>query len=104
MISELHSIRIEALTSKSNHGLSCLRKCPHCGQVRSKVEGCDGQTTCGERPSSSNDMRDPSYAVMSTFTFHWNAKKLSITKSGSKAANKNTKSGQGIGCGKSVIW
>jgi len=31
-----------------------LKKCPYCHLVWVKVEGCDGETTCGNRPSSSN--------------------------------------------------
>ena len=55
------------------------------------MEGCKGDTTCGSRPSTVNDLRDPAYAEMATFTFHWvkggKAKKgqLQIQKSGSKA-------------------
>ena len=26
-----------------------IRRCPHCGEIWMKVEGCDGQTRCGER-------------------------------------------------------
>ena len=31
-----------------------FRKCPHCGEVWTKVEGCDGSTTCGNLPTNSD--------------------------------------------------
>jgi small GTP-binding protein len=33
-----------------------IKKCPHCGLVWFKVQGCDGETTCGNLPSSANDL------------------------------------------------
>lgn len=31
-----------------------LRKCPFCGLVWTKVSGCDGETTCGNRPENTD--------------------------------------------------
>ena len=44
----LFDIRKECLKYQSDQNASELRKCPHRGQVWAKVEGCDGQTTCGK--------------------------------------------------------
>jgi len=107
----LHSIRIQALGYHSDHGVNDLRQCPHCGLKWAKVEGCEGNTTCGNRPAGGNDLRDPAYAEMATFTFHWvkggKAKKgqLQIQKSGSKAVQApRPRSGSGPGCGKTINW
>ena len=76
-----------------------------------KVEGCEGNTTCGERPETGNDLRDPAYAAMATFTFHWvkggKAKRgqLQISKSGTKGVQMpRASSGSGPGCGKTINW
>jgi len=122
MIVELRGIRIEALDSQSGHGVGGrgLRKCPHCGQVWTKVEGCDGETICGERPNNPNDTRGrktPSFhlglnfepqiapTVMATFTFAWDesTKKLGITKSGTKGVMKG-REGRGHGCRNHIVW
>ena len=103
----LFDIRTECLKYQSDQTASELRKCPYCGQVWAKVEGCDGDTTCGNRPSVANDMRSSAYAVLSTFTFFWFGGKLRIEKSGEKKVSSNPKplqSMQGQGCGKSINW
>ena len=64
----LYDIRTECLGYQSEHGVSELRKCPHCGLIWTKVEGCEGETTCGNRPSAVSDFRDPSYAELGNFT------------------------------------
>ena len=105
----LYDIRIECLKYQSDQSASDLRKCPHCGKVWAKVEGCDGETTCGSRPSTVNDMRSPEYSVLSTFTFIWSGGSLRIEKSGKKEvssnmAPKNGENDPGGGCGKSIKW
>jgi len=107
----LHEIRLEALNNHSaHHGVSELRKCPHCGIVWAKVEGCAGSTTCGNRPAMQNDLRDASYGVMATFTFNWRfgqrnsfgVKKSGIKKVQARKASSSTK--DPLGCGKSINW
>ena len=104
----LYDVRVEAARYHSAHGVEQARRCPHCNLVWTKVEGCDGVTTCGNRPSVSLDVRDPSYGVLGTFTF----KKLSdgvcsIFKTGSRTvpnrAREETTS-KFYGCGKSITW
>ena len=46
----LYNIRAECSRYQSDQSASELRKCPHCGHVWAKVEGCDGATTCGNIP------------------------------------------------------
>ena len=106
MLPDLRAIRIEALAYQSNHGVTCLRKCPHCGQVWTKVEGCGGTTTCGAMPSKSLDVRDDSFTVMATFTFAWDelTEKLTITQSGLKSAQIQGEAESGAGCGRSIDW
>jgi len=105
MIIELRAIRTETLAYQNNHGVSCLRRCPHaqCGQVWTKVEGCEGATICGAIPSRANDQN---FSEMATFTFSWNEldKKLTITQSGTKSAKTSGRSAKGTGCGQSINW
>ena len=63
----LCDIRTECLGCQSERGVSELRKCPHRGLIWTKVEGCEGDKTCGNRPSAVNDFRDPSFAEVGTF-------------------------------------
>ena len=103
----LFDIRTECLKYQSDQNASELRKCPYCGCVWAKVEGCDGNTTCGERPSTVNDMRSSAYAILSTFTFIWFGGSLRIEKRGEKKVSSNPKplqSMQAQGCGKSINW
>ena len=105
----LYDIRTECLEYQSDQSASDLRRCPHCGKVWAKVEGCDGVTTCGNRPSTVNDMRSSEYSVLSTYTFSWFGGSLRIEKSGEKkvsshVAPKNHEKNPGSGCGKSITW
>ena len=101
----LYDIRTECLGYQSEHGVSELRKCPHCGIIWTKVEGCEGATTCGNRPSSVNDVRDPAYAELGTFSFRWHDDgSLSITKARRKTVKSERSSIPQFGCGKSINW
>ena len=101
----LYDIRTECLSYQSEHGVSELRKCPHCGLIWTKVEGCEGDTTCGNRPSFVNDFRDPSYAELGTFSFQWLGDGcFYISKIGRKNIKSEKRSGAHYGCGKSINW
>ena len=63
----VYDIRTKCLGYQSEHGVAELRKCPHCGLIWTKVEGCEGDTTRGNRPNAVNDFRDPSYAELAPF-------------------------------------
>ena len=100
----LYDIRNECTGFQNEHGVSELRRCPHCGLVWTKVEGCTGATECGKRPTIVNDIRDSSYAVLATFTFRWIGNKLNIFKSGKKSLKKEASTQDSVGCGKSITW
>ncbi|XP_068751443.1 uncharacterized protein [Montipora capricornis] len=100
----LYDIRTECLGYQSEHGVSELRKCPHCGLIWTKVEGCEGDTTCGNRPNNVNDLRDPSYAQLGTFSFRWLDGRLRITKVSHKTVKSERSSRPQFGCGKSINW
>ena len=101
----LHYIRLEAAGFQSEHGVGEARRCPHCNLVWMKIAGCDGNTTCGNRPSTVIDVRDPSFGVLGTFTFKWIGNFLDIIKSGTKTLEtKDFSSSHGIGCGNTINW
>ena len=102
----LYDIRTECLGYQSEHGVSELRKCPYCGRIWAKVEGCEGDTTCGKRPSTANDFRDSAYAVLGTFSFRWlDNGNLEITRSGGKTVKSAmSSSASAIGCGATINW
>ena len=101
----LFHIRTECREYQSAHGVSELRKCPYCGIIWTKVEGCDGDTTCGNRPSTVYDFRDSAYAILGTFSFSWLGKgELKITKSIDKTAKQEQNSKPAVGCGKTINW
>ncbi|XP_068698366.1 uncharacterized protein [Montipora foliosa] len=100
----LYDIRTECLGYQSEHGVSELRKCPHCGLIWTKVQGCEGDTTCGNRPYNVNDFRDPAYAQLGTFLFRWFDGRLRITKVSHKTVKSERSSKPKFGCGKSINW
>ena len=65
-----------------------FRKCPHCGEIWQKVEGCDGITECGKRPSGKFDV--VSTGKMANFEFLWDSitQKLATKKGFSKGQNQ----------------
>ena len=101
----LYDIRTACVAYQSEHGVSELRKCPYCSTIWTKVEGCEGDTTCGSRPSTVNDFRDSAYSVLGTFSFRWLGNgNMEITKSGGKTVKSERNSSSAIGCGKTINW
>jgi len=102
----LYDIRTECLGYQSEHGVSELRRCPYCSTIWTKVEGCEGDTTCGNRPSTASDLRDSAYAVLGTFSFRWLGNgKLEISRGGGKTVKSEKPSSSSfIGCGRSINW
>ena len=41
-----------------------IRKCPHCAEIWINEEGCDGETTCGNRDWSKGQYDSPSTNTM----------------------------------------
>jgi len=105
----LHEVRLEGLAFLPQAGqVGAFRQCPHCKEVWTKVQGCEGQTTCGNRPTAANDVRDKDYSQMATFTFKWDQTKkdLEISRGGNKFARgySSSETKGKAGCGKSVVW
>jgi len=58
---------------------SDFRKCPYCDSVWAKIEGCDGSTVCGCRPTEEYDIRSClSYGEMYLFLFEMGYRQWSI--------------------------
>jgi GTP-binding protein EngB required for normal cell division len=103
----LYDVRAECVGFQIEHGVSELRKCPHCGLIWTKVEGrdCEGSTTCGNRPSTVNDIRNSAFSVLATFSFEWIGNKLNITRGGNRIVNsQKSSSSTFVGCGKTITW
>ncbi len=102
----LFDIRTTALAFQSDHGVTELRRCPHCGLVWDKIEGCDGDTVCGEIPSSKIDVRNSNFAVLATFTFDFEGGQLRIRKSGQRDLRREAggSARRGVGCGRTINW
>merc|ERR1712179_22650 len=102
----LHEVRVEGLAFQATQ-VGDFRAGPHCNQVWTKVEGCQGVTTCGNRPRAANDLRAKDFAEMATFTFKWDQTKedLAIFQTGTKSArNYFRDEKKGAGCGRYVTW
>ena len=110
----LHDIRVETRTFAARElGTQDMRKCYHCGLVWTKVEGCNGVTTCGSVPAQTIEHR--SYGVMSSFTFQIIKSKdiqkcLKITQAPKKRVilrprtTNNNNLPRAAGCGKQIDW
>jgi len=97
----LFEVRTMALGYQSQSGISDLRKCPHCCQVWAKLEGCDGATTCGNKPSDF----DGRSSVFANFQFSFDGMKLQITRAGTRcSASASCSSGGNAGCGRPIAW
>ena len=86
-----------------------FRKCPHCGEVWTKVEGCKGSTTCGNRPTVPIDARKEMHRKMSTYTFRWisESNRLQINRNpyiSKRKTDATTPIMPAHGCGKSIKW
>ena len=87
----LSDIRTEAAKYHQKYEKSGFRSCPHCGEVWTKIEGCDQGTQCGNRPSDEN-VDDQRRGEMSHFQFEWiyTTEKLAIVKTGETQRRKKT--------------
>eukprot|EP00415_Alexandrium_ostenfeldii_P001143 UN1143 len=86
---------------------NAIRRCQHCREVWVKVEGCDGATTCGARPSCGDIGKSDHY-----FRLCWERvdgflrpAKFSMRRQMSTAATSDaSKDVRPIGCGGSIVW
>jgi len=118
LCSVLFDVRIEALKTSTAHEGE-MRKCPHCGEVWYKQEGCDGATTCGNRDWQNEMLQyglDVKRGYMATYTFIWKRKKngksfgvhekLEVKKRDEVNVTKRriNKAVRGAGCGRQITW
>lgn len=98
----LFDVRTMALAYQNNAGISTLRKCPWCGEIWAKLEGCDDGTTCGNRMTE----RESRFNTLGSFMFIFDGKDLKITKVGTKALLSPSVNSRihGRGCGKPIDW
>lgn len=77
-----------------------MRKCPYCEQVWIKVEGCDGVTTCGARPSIYERR------AFTKWTWQVDSGKLEWSREAldSAPALEIDESDNGGGCGQEIEW
>mmetsp|Transcript_43268 Transcript_43268/g.119642 ORF Transcript_43268/g.119642 Transcript_43268/m.119642 type:complete len:426 (+) Transcript_43268:115-1392(+) len=99
----LFDVRTLALGYQSQHGISELRRCPHCGLVWAKLDGCNGITVCGN-VMHGPDVRNSSFGTLGTFAFFWTGNGLNISRTGSRAARSGARSVGHIGCGRDINW
>ena len=104
----LRFVRIAAMEYHDDV-ITDFRKCPHCGEIWQKVEGCDGSTECGKRPSGKFDVS--STGQMANFEFLWDSitQKLATKKVSQRdrinASNLGSKTNEKKqGCGKEIAW
>ena len=99
----LLELRTRCLHFTSNHGVNELRRCPHCGLVWAKIDGCNN-VVCG-RANGILDVRRKNNGIMATFRFLWNAEReeLEITRTGERRA-RYVQASRGVGCGATLDW
>ncbi|XP_066913973.1 uncharacterized protein [Clytia hemisphaerica] len=110
----LYDVRMEALKHQNDASGSYLRQCPHCKEIWTLVIGCDGKTTCGNRPLGKQESERN---VMATFLFtplvsdpsgkniDLDIVKISEKQVLSSSGRKSSKSElKFLGCGKEIIW
>jgi len=87
----LHDVRIEAMTWHKNV-VTDFRKCPFCATIWTKVEGCNGSTTCGKRPQEEKD--DWSGGITASFAFIWDSvyERLVVKPRPKESTNEENKS------------
>lgn len=90
-----------------------IKRCPHCKEIWFKVVGCDGETTCGNRPT---DKRfDALITPWWRFTFtridrkiQWEKLKMDVISETASPSihlkQARAQSGQAMGCGKPFLW
>lgn len=104
MTNQLRSVLLEvrtlALGYQNSAGVSDLRRCPHCGTIWAKIEGCDGETTCGNRVKKI----DGRYSTLANYSFNYIGRELRISKLGSRSVRIRASDLSGVGCGRTITW
>ena len=103
----LRDVRIEAMKYHVDV-VTDFRKCPYCGEIWQKVEGCEGDTQCGNRPSGKWDQ--VSGGKMANYLFSWNKKLQALVTRKIASVSKEIETNcSGVaakqrGCGKTINW
>jgi len=100
MRAELFQVRVIVASHHSDANVGTLRKCPLCGIIWGKWEGCDSATTCGARPSVAKEFRN---GVFHGFTFI-RGESLQVEETAATKRPTARTSGDAIGCGGSITW
>ena len=90
-----------------------FRKCPYCGEVYVKVEGCAGSTFCGNRPVKSE--WDGGRRRYANYKFSWRLDKATFEHISFNIRRTNFSqlrtqglskfwSTKGFGCGRKITW
>ena len=85
---------------------NALRRCQHCGEVWVRVEGCDGETTCGLVPETGDPYGDESYFKYMWMKVGeaWRPKKLGRRKNTRAVREDSKTSAKQVGCGRPIVW
>ena len=97
----LYEVKLQVYAQQPAHGVMEARECPYCSKVWTKVEGCDGVTTCGSAPSKADTIRR---GMMCHFRFTRNKSKLTIERLDDKDVKLNQSRGSGGGCQRQITW
>ena len=99
----IFDIRLEALQYYNDQYCDELRKCPHCGIIWAKVEGCE-YTTCGDVSEEITfDTSTKNKVSLANFCFSIEDGDLVIKRNG-KTNFVNKKKSKNIGCGQPIDW
>ncbi|EAS06486.1 signal recognition particle receptor beta subunit (macronuclear) [Tetrahymena thermophila SB210] len=80
-----------------------FKRCPNCNLIWLKVEGCDGNTTCGNRYFGKDFFQTSKYFMR--YIFDWrNLKWVKQQQNKSQQKDNYQKNDQGIGCGSTFNW
>ena len=105
----LRDVRIEAMKYHVDVETD-FRMCPYCGEIWQKVEGCEGDTQCGNRPSEELKWDQVNGGKMANFIFFWNKTiQELVTRKISRFIRENETKSSGVaatqrGCGETINW
>lgn len=97
---------VSSQSDDTSNWRNALRRCQHCGEVWVRVEGCDGETTCGLLPQTGDPYGEDSYIDYLWTTVQGKRRPNKITKRKKAPASRSTAVAQTkqVGCGKPIVW